>query len=236
MSNTWFSFKQFTIHQERSAMKVSTDACIQGAWTPVNSTIKQALDIGCGTGLLSLMLAQRQPSLLIQALELDQEAALEAKSNAVASPFAERILIRQGDARTYTSASPFDLIICNPPFFNNSLLGPATQRNQARHSLSLSQADLFGCIDRNLSGSGSASVLLPVTESGHWQQLLHQNGWYTLNQLRIIPRPGASANRIVHICSRIPADPQEEDLLIRERSGAYTPEFTNLLRPFYLKL
>src|SRR5690606_2219536 len=97
MSNSYFRFKQFTVHQEHCAMKVSTDACIQGAWTPIGAQVKNILDIGAGTGLLSLMLAQRQPQAKIDAIELDAAAAQQAAQNIAASPWADWVAVITGD-------------------------------------------------------------------------------------------------------------------------------------------
>ncbi|MGN6568280.1 MAG: tRNA1(Val) (adenine(37)-N6)-methyltransferase, partial [Flavipsychrobacter sp.] len=143
MSNQYFQFKQFRIEQDKCAMKVSTDACIQGAWTPIHDHVRHVLDIGTGTGLLSLMLAQRDPRMHIDAVELDEQAATQAKENIVSSPFSERIDIIHGDAKEYQANQQYDLIICNPPFFQNSLLGDNSKRNTARHTLSFSYEDLL---------------------------------------------------------------------------------------------
>src|SRR5205085_2984467 len=124
-SNSYFQFKQFRVQQEATAMKVSTDACIQGAWTPIEPFVKNVLDIGTGTGLLSLMVAQRNNHILIDAIELDENAAQQATENIHASPWGDRINIVNGDIRNYTFNRQYDLIICNPPFFQNSLLGDA---------------------------------------------------------------------------------------------------------------
>lgn len=117
MSNSWFQFKRFTIHQDRCAMKVSTDACIQGAWTPLKQGVKRILDIGCGTGLLTLMLAQRTESAIIDAIELDEDAALQAKENVQKSPWKDRIKVIQADVRDYFSCNPAETPV-GPPGCN----------------------------------------------------------------------------------------------------------------------
>jgi len=238
MSNSWFRFKQFVVEQDRCAMKVSTDACIQGAWTPVPDDATQVLDIGCGTGLLSLMLAQRHASIRIDAIELDEAAAQQAAENVAASPWNDRIQVLQADARHFSPGKKYDRIICNPPFFNNSLLGPEQQRNHARHTLNLTYEDLFRCIAANLGTQGSAVVLLPAAEHLLWEELLRANGWQIVRQLLIAPRTGSAPNRIVSVCT--PAalqDLQTEAIAIRQETGNdYTPEFRALLHPFYLHI
>src|SRR6185369_1848613 len=121
MSNSYFQFKQFTIHQDRCAMKVTTDACLFGAWVAEKvksqkSKIKNLLDIGTGTGLLSLMYSQKNSNCTIDAIEINEEAYEQAKENVAASPFAEQVHVMKGDVRTFLLDKKYDLIISNPPF------------------------------------------------------------------------------------------------------------------------
>lgn len=237
MSNSYFQFRQFRIEQGDCAMKVSTDACIQGAWTPIEDTVKMVLDIGTGTGLLSLMLAQCYPDITLDAIELDDRAAQQAVANAANSPWANRINVIHGDASTYPFTVQYDFIICNPPFFNNSLLGDNGQRNQARHTLSLTYQQLFSVLEQHLSPTGLASIMLPLTEHEQWQALLQQNGWYIHKKLLIEPTEGKQPNRVVSLSGRHqPTVFQEETLAIRDKENNYTPEFTDLLKDFYLNL
>jgi len=236
MSNSYFRFKQFTVHQEHCAMKVSTDACIQGAWTPIGAQVKNILDIGAGTGLLSLMLAQRQPQAKIDAIELDAAAAQQAAQNIAASPWADWVAVITGDIRTFRPEKKYELIICNPPFFNSSLLGPADDRNNARHTISLSYQDLFIAIQNHLQQGGLASVLLPVTEHQQWEELLRNNGWSVAYKLNVIPVAGRQPNRIVSLCCEGQGTLQQEDLVIRKQGNEYSDTFKELLRPYYLDL
>ena len=218
-------------------MKVSTDACVQGAWTPVDESVKHVLDIGTGTGLLSLMLAQRNLQIHIDAVELDEDAAQQALQNAALSPWSKRINIIQADARAYVTTQQYDMVICNPPFFNNSLLGDTRSRNTARHTLSLSYTDLLGILSRALTDNGYASILLPVTEHEEWTAILEKNNWYVHRRLLIQPKADSKPNRVVSICSRKECEGVvEEKLIIYSRQSEYTQEATELLKPFYLKL
>lgn len=133
MSNSYFQFKQFRVEQDRCAMKVTTDACIQGAWTPVLPSVKNVLDVGTGTGILALMLAQKNSEITVDAIEVDKDAAGQARANVAGSPWRERINILEGDVRNYPFDKRYDLIITNPPFFSNSLLGDDVNKNLARH-------------------------------------------------------------------------------------------------------
>lgn len=236
MSNSYFHFKQFTIHQDRCAMKVSTDACIQGAWTPLVDNVRHVLDIGTGTGLLALMVAQRDVSLQVDALEIDEGAAAQAAENVLSSGWGDRIRIVHADAREFQPGHTYDLVICNPPFFNNSLLGDDEQRNRVRHGLTLSLPELFAVIRGVVSGKGYASVLLPVPEFEAWNKIVGDNGWHMFGMLQIIPREGMAANRVIGLCSKAPKDPVHDTLVIRDASNDYTEDFTYLLRPYYLKL
>ena len=144
MSNSYFQFKQFTVFHDRCAMKVGTDGVLLGAWTRTGQGCS-ILDIGTGTGLIALILAQRIPDARITAVELDREAALQAAENVRNSPWAARIEVVEADIRQYATrvSHPFDIIVSNPPFFNSSLHSPSEARTQARHTDSLSYAELF---------------------------------------------------------------------------------------------
>lgn len=237
MSNSYFQFKQFRIEQGSAAMKVTTDACIQGAWTPVLPHVKQVLDIGTGTGLLALMLAQRGEGIMVDAIELDSSAARQAIENVATSIYCDRVVAIEGNVCNYIFTKKYDLIISNPPFFNNSLLSNKQDKNMARHTLSLSYADLLRVIDENLADGGYASVLLPVSEFVIWQQLLLNNSWMELGRLNICHTPNAPVKRIVCLfCKKSIAAIGEHTLIIKDAAGCYTKEFTQLLSPYYLDL
>ncbi|MCB0700636.1 MAG: methyltransferase [Chitinophagales bacterium] len=238
MSNSYFKFKQFTIFQDKCAMKVSTDACIHGAWTPVTEQAAKVLDIGTGTGLLSLMLLQRNNKMTVDAIEIDADAAEQAASNVKESTWQENINIVCSDIRTYPFIHKYDLIICNPPFFNKSLEGPNAQRNVARHTSALTYDDLLSVVSDNLIESGVASVLLPAKEFQEFEPLLNEYGLYITGQLSIHPREGAKANRVVALLSNKRQDKVlQESLNIRQaNSDEYTQEFIELLQPYYLSL
>lgn len=235
MSNSYFRFKQFTIHQDRCAMKVSTDACIQGAWTPVVAD-SRVLDIGAGTGLLSLMLAQKDRTINIDAIEMDSEAAAQAKENVDASPWSDRAEVVHADAAQYAYQHRYNLIISNPPFFNNSLLGNSHQRNSARHTITLSYQGLFDIISANLAEDGVASVLLPYSSLPQWQDILAKHSWQVVKQLTVYPGVGHSLpNRAVVLCKKgLEEVAGQETLHIRNTEGLYTDEFSQLMHPYYL--
>jgi len=237
MSNSYFRFKQFCVQQDRCAMKVSTDACIQGAWTPLPAHGRTVLDVGCGTGLLSLMLAQRDPALTIDSVELDEPAARQADENVAASPWAQQVRVIHADVRHYQPKKKYDLIICNPPFFHNSLHGKADNRNRARHSLTLTQEALLRVIVQHLDAPGYACIMLPPVEHALWAQLLAKNGWHLHRTLSVRPDDEKKVNRIISLAAAFPPqDCTEETLSVYSAGGGYTPAFTALLQPYYLYL
>ena len=236
MSNSYFSFKEFTIHQDKCGMKVSTDACIQGAWTPLKEGPIRVLDIGAGTGLLSLMIAQRNPLASIDAVEIDEDAANQARSNVAGSPFSEHIVVHHADAKTFAARVPYDLIICNPPFFKNSLLGDNTGRNAARHNLFLQQQDLIDIMNRHLSGQGYASIMWPVPEMDRWDKLTERQGWTAIDVLQVKDNEHARIHRSVGLYGKTSACPSSTTLIIKKEDGSYTTHFRELLSPFYLNI
>lgn len=235
MSNTYFRFKQFTVHQDKCAMKVSTDACILGAWVEIAADTQKILDIGTGTGLLTLMMAQRSEGAVIHGIELDEAAAQQAFENVQSSPWKDRIEIINADATTYEFTQQYELIVSNPPFFNNSLLGSNAQRNNARHTLTLTYQHVFDIISKNLSIGGAAVILLPVEGLSDWQKILVAHGWHIATMLEIHPRTGAEANRVICVCKQGIMDAcKTQHLFIREAGNEYTDTFQQLMQSYYL--
>jgi tRNA1Val (adenine37-N6)-methyltransferase len=237
MSNTYFQFKQFTVHQDQCAMKVTTDACIMGAWTPVPTNARNVLDVGAGTGLLSLMLAQRFANIRIDAVEIDPGAAGQAASNFEDSPWSDRLKSICTDAAKFETPTAYDLLITNPPFFRDSLRGPNHGRNTARHDDSLNENMILELATRFLAPTGMLCVLLPVPEFNRFQELFKEHGWQATSILHIRHTANSAPIRNVGIFSRGTDLPiQEFELVIKNAAGVYTTEFTDLLRPFYLYL
>lgn len=236
MSNSWFAFKQFSIHQDRCAMKISTDACIQGAWTPLHGGPMRVLDIGTGTGLLALMTAQRAPDAIIDALELDGDAAAQADENVRDSPFADRIQVHHTDAHAFRAPHLYDLIICNPPFFSNSLQGPDAARNRARHTGSLHPANLPHLLLEHLAPEGIASLLWPPREHERFREHAASCDLHLLSFLQVQDRAGSRITRVVGIYGRHAGAARLEELVIKDSDGSYTSAFIGLLSPFYLRL
>lgn len=223
------------VQQDACAMKITTDACIQGAWTPAPGRATTALDIGTGTGLLSLMLAQRYPQLHIYAVDTDTAAAAQATANAATSPWANRINVLHADIRTYAPPLQYDLIICNPPFFKSSLLSGNKEKDMARHDVSLKQEELLQAVATLLSPKGTFSLLLPYTEYRQWQSLFATFGLHQQQLLQVKHHPEAAVKRVVSILGKEAIATTDLTLTIKDEKGAYTPEFTSLLSAFYLQ-
>jgi tRNA1Val (adenine37-N6)-methyltransferase len=237
MPNDFFDFKQFRIVQNACAMKVSTDACIQGAWSPIQANARLACDIGTGTGLLSLMLAQRKPDLSIEALELDPEAAAQASENVASSAFKACIKVVHSDVRNFKPSAPYDLIICNPPFFENSLQSDNQKRMQARHTDTLSLKEIAAFAGSFLSLEGTISLLLPVDRAAFWEREAKEHGLFAHQSLQIRPNRNKASNRVVlHFGRQSIPNPAEQELIIYQEQGVYTAEFSALMASYYLHL
>ncbi|MGC4059299.1 MAG: methyltransferase [Chitinophagaceae bacterium] len=236
MSNAYFDFKQFRIVQDACAMKVSTDACIQGAWTPVAEQVRSVLDIGAGTGLLAMMIAQRSTECVCDAIEINPQAAAQATENVNSSQFAPRINVHCADAEQWIPDRKYDLIICNPPFFEKSLKSDDTARMQARHTDSLSYEALSSLIAQALNKGGYASILLPASQEQSWLDACAHSGLSVFQRLLIRPFAGRDPNRIIFIMGTDLKNSADEELIIYEKPGVYTETFKELMHPFYLHL
>ena len=179
MSQPYFQFKQFTVWHDKCAMKVGTDGVLLGAWTPVKSSVR-ILDIGTGTGLVALMLAQRSTA-SITALEIDEAAAAQATENINRSPWKNRIEVIQQDFKHYSSKngiSKFDTIVSNPPYFNASLKCSDEQRNKARHNDSLTYEELLAGVSGLLSQEGTFTIVIPMDVCEQIKTLVHKYELY----------------------------------------------------------
>ncbi|GAB3221970.1 tRNA1(Val) (adenine(37)-N6)-methyltransferase [Spirosoma arcticum] len=233
-----FRFKQFTIHQDRTAMKVCTDACVLGAFADVAETSEipvRILDIGTGTGLLALMAAQRNPLALVDAVEVDEAAFGQAVENVANSPFSGRGRVWYGRVQDFVPPHPYDHILTNPPFYTNHLRSPNSAVNRALHTDELPFPKLIEAIGRLLKPDGQWWVLLPPSETVSLIKLAAAMGLTPYRQLHLRHNERKSVFRIITGFSYVQRTTSSSTLDIYESdSKGYTPAFRALLRDFYL--
>jgi len=220
-------------------MKVCTDACLFGAWVAekVDSwkmTVGSVLDIGTGTGLLSLMLAQKTKA-HIDAIELDKHAAEQAIENFEESDWKEHLQVITGDARIVHLGRKYDLIISNPPFFENDLKSTDAQRNLALHSEELNLPELLSVIKMNIAVKGKFAVLLPYHRKDTFEKLAVDQGFYLEEEVSVKQTPNHSCFRTMFLFSTIEVSAKRSEMIIRNEDQ-YTSTFSVLLKDYYLKL
>ena len=218
-------------------MKVCTDACILGAWfaakVPEYSTI---LDIGSGTGLLMLMIAQ-QNNAAIDGIEIDLNAYKQLKENIAHSKWKDRLQVFPGDVRTYHFPSKYDFIISNPPFFENDLESESENEQLAKHSKQLTLSELVETIEENLESHGGFGVLLPFQRWEYFDRLANQKGFHLTEKLFVKQTPNHSYFRAILQYGRFKENfIPENELIIQISRDQYSEEFKELLKGYYLAL
>lgn len=238
MPNPYFQFKQFTIHHDKCAMKVGTDGVLLGAWAGTEGC-KRILDIGTGTGLIALMLAQRSKA-DIDAIDIDARACLQAGENAEASPFAGRIYVIHSDLADFAAAATrkYDLIVSNPPYFADSLKCPDRQRSMARHTDTLPLDRLLHDSRSLLAPGGRLALILPYDRMENLADCIRKENLFLSKEISVIPVPGAQPKRIlIELTAEPPASPVSTgQLTIEIARHQYTDEYISLTKDFYLKM
>ncbi|NDV79567.1 tRNA1(Val) (adenine(37)-N6)-methyltransferase [Dysgonomonas sp. 511] len=237
MPNPYFRFKQFTVYHDRCAMKVGTDGVLLGAWADISQSHK-VLDIGTGTGLISLMVAQRNPLLSIEAIDMDMDAVEQARDNIGNSPFGDRIRCYNCSLQQYYRETSllFDHIICNPPFFSQSLKSPDKKRSIARHTDSLTAEDLISISSKMLTEAGKISIIYPFAYKEQLVLLAKNNGLCISRMMSVRPTATSDYKRIVIEMSKVVLPISETDMIIEKERHKYSDEFIGLVKDFYLKL
>lgn len=231
-----FRFKQFTVCDERSAMKIGTDGVLLGAWADIEDD-SRILDVGTGTGLIALMLAQRSANAEIMGIDISHEAIEEACDNFLNSPWATRLSATEGDVCSFESADKFDHIVSNPPYFVDSLHSPDKLRTMARHTSSLKFEDLVASAVRLLKPEGRLSVILP-TECAMQFRFAAFGCLWLRRQLNVVTKEGDTPRRtLMEFClTDKPLMPSVATLIMRHRDSSYTEEYRQLTEDFYISL
>jgi tRNA1Val (adenine37-N6)-methyltransferase len=235
MANSFFRFKQFTINQDKSAFKVGTDGVILGACANVTG-MKRILDIGTGTGLISLMLAQRCNAEIIT-IEPDNDSFVQASENVRLSKWSGRIRIENCTLQNFNpDNTSFDLIVSNPPYFIDSLKNPDPAKSDTRHNDSLTHSDILTGARRLLAEEGLLQLIMPYDEGNIFIAEAQEHGFYCNSILKIRPMPSSEIRRLILGFTRKRTKPTENFLTIEKgKRHEFTDEYIRLMKDFYLK-
>ncbi len=235
MANHYFKFKQFTVYQDKCAMKVCTDACLFGAILP-SIAKRKALDIGTGTGLLSLMFAQKNLDAQIDAVEIDKDAYEQAQSNFSESNWSDRLNVFLSDISSFKFNCQYDFIFSNPPFYENDLKSADDKRNLAMHSAGLGYEDLLSNVIRLLQINGTFAVLLPFSAEIKFIDKATKFGLFVIEITRIKQSTKHTFFRSVIIFCREEKEITIKEIAIKDAKNSYTIAFLDLLQEYYLFL
>jgi tRNA1Val (adenine37-N6)-methyltransferase len=234
--NEYFHFKKFSVSHKRSSMKVGTDGVLLGAWVNVKDS-KTILDIGTGTGLIALMLAQRTPAdTHIDAVEPDEPACLDAEENFKNAPWANRIFLHQASIQAFQTTKKYDLIISNPPYFINSYKPPDKSRHIARHADTLTFEELIHASLHLLEPEGRLAVILPQTEGQLFLSLTQRNGLFCIRQWTFRSRSHKPIERLLLEFGRHPEKPEMGELLLYDQGERWSEGYVALTKEFYLNI
>lgn len=234
MPNPYFSFKKFTVYHNLCAMKVGTDGVLLGAWTDISES-KRILDIGTGSGLIALMLAQRCEA-SITGIDIDKDATTQAQINFEASPWSNRIEAIHTDLCNFNPSCSYDTIVSNPPFFADSLKGPDFQRNAARHNDTLTLTDLMKKVSLILRPEGKFSIVYPFEQNSQIKQTAQMYGLYPSRHTSVVTRPGLPPKRSLFEFRKQPSAYTPQELVIELDRHVYSEEYIALTKDFYLKM
>ncbi|MFD2601741.1 tRNA1(Val) (adenine(37)-N6)-methyltransferase [Flavobacterium suzhouense] len=233
-----FQFKQFTVQQDKCAMKVGTDGVLLGAWTPVDHNPFSILDIGAGTGLIALMLAQRCHAEQIDGLEIDADAHEQAVDNFENSPWGDRLFCYHASLDEFMEEpeDEYDLIVSNPPFYTDGYFSGDEQRDMARHNNSLPFEDLIQASEILLSEIGILAVVIPFKEEEKFIALAKEEQLYPFKITRVKGTPETEIKRSLIALSRSEKEISTDELIIETARHKYTDEYISLTKDFYLKM
>ncbi len=230
-----FHFKQFRVSHRRSTLKVGTDAVLLGIWAQARDASK-ILDIGTGNGVIALLMSQRFEDSKIVAIDIDKESIEEARCNFDNSPWHSRIVAIHQDVLLYARQTQehYDLIVCNPPFFEASLLSQNTKLNQAKHTLTLDYSSLFLSVNQLIAENGVFALICPYDKADKVFQLAKQYQFHCRRKLVIYPKKSKSANRIIIEFDKTTSRCQSEQLIVYQEDNTYTSQYRRWGRDYYI--
>jgi tRNA1Val (adenine37-N6)-methyltransferase len=234
-----FKFKQFSVEQDRCAMKIGTDGVLLGAWAPIENNPFSILDIGTGTGIIALMLSQRSNAQQIDALEIDEDAYEQAVDNFENSPWSDRLFCFHAGLDEFVEEpeDEYDLIISNPPFYTEDYKSENEQRDLARFTDAMPFEDLVEATDLLLSENGLFAVIIPFKEEDNFIALAKEYELYPIKITRVKGTPTTKIKRsLLAFCRNESATFLTDELIIETARHIYTPEYIELTKDFYLKM
>ena len=234
MSNPYFQFKQFIVYHDQCAMKVGTDGVLLGGWTELCNA-DSILDIGTGSGLIALMLAQRSKA-QIDAIDMDENACKQAESNFKNSPFANQLKVHHSSLQDFQPGNQYDLIVSNPPFFSASLKSPDSQRNKARHNDSLSSEELFVNTKRLLTSNGRLCIIIPFDRNESISRIACQNQFFLKRETVVLPTPNSNPKRVLLEYSLYESLYKKNQIIIETSRHRYSEEFIRLTKDYYFNV
>lgn len=228
-----FTFRQFHIEQDKCAMKVGTDGVLLGSWAKGG---KRILDIGTGTGLIALMMAQRFPDANIDAIEIDENAVIQATENVLHSPFSKQIVVKHCSLQTYSETKEkYDSIICNPPYFVDSLKSNDNNRTVARHTDTLPFNELIKCAYQLLTPNGHFSLVLPVESYRILEPEAILNGFSVIKKVLVKTTPSKQPKRILVELGKVPDEYFSTTEYLQDSAGNKSEWYKEITKEFYLK-
>ncbi|MFL2579264.1 MAG: tRNA1(Val) (adenine(37)-N6)-methyltransferase [Parvicellaceae bacterium] len=229
-----FNFKKFSIHQNNAAMKIGTDGILIASWVNVSKKFR-ALDIGSGTGIITIMLCQRNLNLELDSLELSANAIMDAKINIENCNWSDRIKLFHQDLKDFHPDSNYDLIVSNPPYFKKSLQPSNSERSKARHQNDLKLEDILKFSNQNLTKDGSLNIILPFEQKKEAIEFAKKHGLNAIRECAVYPKPNKAPHRILIEFSRSENKQLIKESLVIEEAGRhnYSEDYKKLTREFY---
>lgn len=233
-----FRFKEFTVHQDKCAMKIGTDGVLLGAWTSIKNNPFSVLDIGAGTGIISLQMAQRSDAEMIDAIEIDENAYEQCVENFENSDWADRLFCYHASLNEFVEEidDQYDLIISNPPFYSEDYKSQNNSRDLARFTDSLPFEHLISGVSKLVSEDGIFSVILPKKEEEHFKELAKAKNLFPQRICNVKGNPNSEIKRVMMEFSFQEQEPKIEELVIEKSRHVYTEEYIDLVKDFYLKM